>query len=668
MLKRLAFLSLVILAFVACQKDVKKTHDKSKIEKTAIQGQTLFEDNQLRQIFTYINTRNKTAITKYLSSTNPTYRAYTLRALASIADTSDIYRVSLMLQDTNEAVREAAVYYLGHTGKKEVQDYLIKHFYNESSPKVRALILEQLGNCGDSRALYVLANMYLSPSDTLEVEGIARGLANFSLRGITSDLATRQVIKILTTNDYSSNLKTLASYYLLSHKVNLRPYISKLIGILEQTNSKYFKINLLHILARQKTYQAQVIVRSNLQSRDLLVRRAAFESLLYNKRFDEGELIRYLNDTDPVVAAMAANYFVYYGTDKKAQDYFNIAKLVRNWQARSLMFHAALKYADDSLRPIIVRSIIYGYKAAANQYEKANLLMALAYDPLQYAFVKDQTFYSTNKVISTAGIKTLVRMRYNPHFAKFAKQYAEQQNDNLYQEFGLIFKEAMLKGDNAMIFYAANTLKNRRLRLIKSFDNVFFIKQALTKLKLPRDIRVYRSVCKLLAIYQGDSCQTKNVPLSPINWSVLDKFSLAPQVVVKTTKGQFIITLDVKNAPVTVATFLKLVLDNYYDNVYVYRLVPNKSVMISSRRGDGWVDENIANGVFLSGKHFEPGTVAMQLVDKNVESIQWLVTLTDMPQLNGKLAPFGKVTKGLDVVEKLQPGDKILAVDIYKAH
>ncbi len=667
MLKRLFFLLFVILSFVACQRDANSTKNNSTKDVQSQPGQTLYQDADLKQIFEAINERNKSVLLKYIESSNPIYRTYALRALASIGDTSNIYRVSLMLQDSNKTVREAAVYYLGHTRKKVVQDYLIKHFYNESSPQVRMQILEQLGNCGDSRALYVLANMYLSPADTLEVEGIARGLANFSLRGITSVLATKQVFNILTSNNYSQRIKTLASYYLVFHKVEIRPYLSKLLSVAEQSNNRYLTINLLHILARQKNYRAQLVVHSRLQSKDVLIRRAAFESLLYNRRFNQGELTRFLNDSDPVIAALAAKYFVYYGDKKKAQDYFNIAKLVRNWEARSLMFHAALKYSNDSLRPIIASSIISGYKAAANQYEKANLLMALAYDPLQYAFVKDQTFYSTNKVISTAGIKTLVRMRYNPVFYKFAQQYKQQQDDNLYQEFGLIFKEAMIKGDNAMIFYAANILKNKKLDLIRSFDNVFFIKQALTKLQLPRDIRVYRSVCELLAEYQGDTCKTKNITLSSIDWQVLDKFSMEPQVIVKTTKGQFIITLDVKNAPVTVATFLKLVLRNYYDNVYVYRLIPDKSVMISSRRGDGWIDENIANGIFLGGKHFEPGTVAMQLVDKNVESIQWLVTLTDMPQLNGKLAPFGKVTKGLDVVEKLQPGDKILAVDIYRS-
>ena len=45
--------------------------------------------------------------------------------------------------------------------------------------------------------------------------------------------------------------------------------------------------------------------------------------------------------------------------------------------------------------------------------------------------------------------------------------------------------------------------------------------------------------------------------------------------------------------------------------------------------------------------------------DPNSASAQFYVALQALPELDGRYAVFGRVTKGMDVIDKIQQGDKI---------
>ncbi len=664
MLHRLTFLLAVVFLFVSCDK-IGLKRDKNSNRDNGISSVSIRQiDDNIKQVYTAVNNHDKEKILSLVQSSSPGVRANAIYAWASLGDTSNRYLIVQYLDDTTEQVRKAAAYALGLTRSREVQDFLIKRYYNEPSPQVRAELLEAIGRCGSESGLYLMSKIKISSLDTTVLKGLAYGLVRFSVRGTVSKHSTEQALRILSSPQTPDNIKRIISFYFLSPAVDVSHIFKSLINVYNQTDDKYVKANILKAIGEIDDYEVRGLINEALKSGDNYLRTAAFIAYTHNPGAQAKQIIKYLNDRNTVIARLAAEYFIYNGRPEEAGYYFEVAKLVRNWQARSLMFHAALKYAPDSLRPVITRSIITGYRATENKYEKAGLLSALSYNPMQFGFVRDQTFYAKSRVVSTAGIKTLVKMRYHPEFDKFAREIAEKQQDNLNEEFGLIFKEAMRRGDNAMIFYSANILRNKKLGLIDQFDNTYFINQALTKLKLPRDLRVYKSVCKLMELYVGDTCQPVNLTLGEIDWNLLSKIEPDQKVVVKTSKGQFVIRLYPDKAPAAVAAFVKLLLNDYYDDTYIYRVVPGKMVMASSRRGDGWPDENIVNNVQLSGEHFDAGAVAMQLVDGKLESVQWLVTLEPSPQLDGKYTVFGRVVEGMDVVQRLDVSDQIFSIDL----
>ena len=66
-----------------------------------------------------------------------------------------------------------------------------------------------------------------------------------------------------------------------------------------------------------------------------------------------------------------------------------------------------------------------------------------------------------------------------------------------------------------------------------------------------------------------------------------------------------------------------------------------------------------------SGRPFGRGAVGMVLSGKDTGSSQFFIALEPQPQLDGSHTPFGRVLSGLDVAQKIRPGDLIERIDIF---
>jgi len=138
-----------------------------------------------------------------------------------------------------------------------------------------------------------------------------------------------------------------------------------------------------------------------------------------------------------------------------------------------------------------------------------------------------------------------------------------------------------------------------------------------------------------------------------------------PQVEVKTSQGDFVIELFPDKAPKSVANFLQYVKDGFYDGTVFHRVIPGYLVQgglytrqLRPKRTQPSIPDEANNG--LSNLR---GTVAAARgPDPDSATAQFFVNVVDNPRLDyvgnqsgmtWGYAVFGKVVKGMDVVDKI---------------
>jgi len=135
---------------------------------------------------------------------------------------------------------------------------------------------------------------------------------------------------------------------------------------------------------------------------------------------------------------------------------------------------------------------------------------------------------------------------------------------------------------------------------------------------------------------------------------------------VRTSRGAFEIELLHQEAPYTVQNFVKLAESGFYDGLTFHRVVPNFVVQGGCPIGNGWGDPGWTIRCEVSPLRYERGMVGMAHAGKDTGGSQFFVTHSPQPHLDGKYTIFGKVVKGMEVVDDLRVEDVIESVKIRK--
>jgi cyclophilin family peptidyl-prolyl cis-trans isomerase len=141
------------------------------------------------------------------------------------------------------------------------------------------------------------------------------------------------------------------------------------------------------------------------------------------------------------------------------------------------------------------------------------------------------------------------------------------------------------------------------------------------------------------------------------------KKQLAPPVGIKhaairTRHGIIELELFGDDAVQTVASFINLTNSGFYKKLTLHRVVPNFVAQGGDPRGDGWGDAGYLLPAEVSRYHYDEGYLGIADSGKDTGSCQWFITLSPQRHLDGRYTIFGKVTKGMDVVWKIDQGDE----------
>lgn len=139
-----------------------------------------------------------------------------------------------------------------------------------------------------------------------------------------------------------------------------------------------------------------------------------------------------------------------------------------------------------------------------------------------------------------------------------------------------------------------------------------------------------------------------------------------PIVTITTDKNEEIkIELYPQNAPNTVNNFISLIKSGFYDGTTFHRVIPGFMVQGGDPDGTGMggpgygiKGEFTQNGAHNDLKHIRGVLSMARSMDPNSAGSQFFIMVDDAPHLDGQYASFGKVTEGMEAIDRIVKEDR----------
>lgn len=149
------------------------------------------------------------------------------------------------------------------------------------------------------------------------------------------------------------------------------------------------------------------------------------------------------------------------------------------------------------------------------------------------------------------------------------------------------------------------------------------------------------------------------------------------EAIITTNKGAMRVELYTEDAPNTVANFVKLAKNGYYNGLRWHRVIPDFVIQggcPNTREGaDGYpgtggpgyeIDCELEGG----NQYHDRGVLSMAHAGRNTGGSQFFVchSRNNTAHLDGNHTCFGKVTEGVDIVDDIRQGDSIESITIIE--
>lgn len=638
------YLLLIFLSLIYYSCDQSNTIETNALNK--------FSDPIIQRIYTLQDQRDTDSLTQYLTHEIPEYRKEAALAFGSVQDTTVISDLEDLLKDEFTEVKIAAAYAIGQTGSRASENKLINALYNESIPLVRKELLKALGKCATREGLQFLINQ--QPQDSLEKSGLAWAIYRAGLNGIHSEEGIARAVTLL---DFRNNYETRlgATHFLYRTKeIDISTFWKLIAESAKNDVAPAVRMTSVRVLGKINSEEiAGILSKILLEDTDYRVRVNAIYAMA-DQQFElvQDAIFNALDD-DNINTSIAAALYISNSSNGDLSKIFEIAKQNKNWRVKSILLTAAMKHRDN--RSKIFDYIKNTYDASENNYEKAQLLNSLGDYPQSYTFIVQNTFQEIPFVIKTIGIQALAAIRTSQDFPA-----------NLENEFADIFKRIIKTNDPAFIGIVSQVISNPELNFKKFYQDIDFLYEAKSSLKLPKDIEALQILERTIAYFEEKEFDpVVNEYNHPIDWELVQKIAIKQKILIKTAKGDITCELLLEESPGTVANFYALIEKGYYNGKVFHRVVPNFVIQGGCPRGDGWGSENYSIRSELGPlRYYNEGYVGMASSGKDTEGVQWFITHSPTPHLDGRYSIFAKVIYGMEVVHKIEIGDQIHSIEI----
>ena len=151
------------------------------------------------------------------------------------------------------------------------------------------------------------------------------------------------------------------------------------------------------------------------------------------------------------------------------------------------------------------------------------------------------------------------------------------------------------------------------------------------------------------------------------------------EAIITTNKGTMKVSLYTEDTPKTVANFVKLAKDGFYNGLKFHRVLPDFVIQggcpnsrdgANGMPGTGGPGYKIDCEVSGGNQYHDRGVLSMAHAGRNTAGSQFFVchSRNNTAHLDGNHTCFGKVIEGLDVIDAIRQDDSIDSIEIVEAH
>jgi len=632
-------------------------------------------DQEFQRVYDYQDRQEVDSLLQYTNHPDPSYRYLVASSMASIQSERSLDSLYKLMYDPVMKVRTAAAYAVGQIGSSRSETELLNAFKVKDtldvSNRYNATIIEAIGKVGSANLLPALATVSTYRStDTLLLTGQCRAIYSYALRGMTTPEGTDKMVQYLTEAKYPPHVKMLAANYLARAKdIDLSAVQFRLIQVLNE--SKDPNVRMAVALALGKTSDGEVFdaMISHLNDeRDPRVKSNIIRSLS-NFQYIKvvSQVLELIKDDNQDIASTAANYLLKKGNKTDAAIYRTYINDSLHYSVQAKMYAAVLEHMPvyyTNTKNKIKDDILAKIEATDDPYAKAAYVEALGHNPFNCEEIIKLTSDSKFPIVRSAGASAISNAMTSDNFVKAFRGGHLRKKVELIE----LLKPMFEKGDAGVLAVYGEMLSNESLGIKPIMDDLTFLESAKNKLKLPNQIETYNSLSKAIDFLTDKKYQPKTLDYNhPIDWSIFAQYGDSIAVAIKTNKGVIRTVMFASEAPGSVANFVTLAKDNFYDGKPVHRVVPNFVVQGGCPRGDGYGSLDYTIRSELPQLYYEEeGLLGMASAGLHTEGTQWFITHSPTMHLSGKYTIFGKVTDGMDIVQNIEVGDVIEDMVISK--
>jgi cyclophilin family peptidyl-prolyl cis-trans isomerase/HEAT repeat protein len=619
----------------------------------------------------------------YLSHKSKKIQQKAIYLLGQMRDTLAVAMLMPFLQNASNALRVETIFALGQIGPARMADSLIAHWQDETDLEAKQAILEAVGKIGDSTHVGFLRNGLAEPTPILQqAAAVALGYLAYWKR-IDVSPAVDDFAALL--DDDLNEIRWRAAWALMRMAdSSAYPYLL----IASKDIDPRVRMQCARGLGRiGDASAADRLMQMAKDDPDWRVRASAAAAIGqlelndYLSRLpldDENEHVR-LSAINALGIAVDRSFEKMAGSEQAAiidflEEKFNPDANRANheitWRERAALANAyASALRDKALEKL---------RAQIDHPEplfRARLVEAFAKTKSQEAINDLLSLFETGPMMVKIAVVRALR-NFKGGVANRIALNAFNENDPVLtaQVTRFLAQDSVLGPKFEKQIVAA--FENLRQPVDTEVASMIF--DDLAKLKLQSAVpilekalhdndKAYRAAAaNALKKLTGKSyLDDISAPAQPTEFSMAEINNLSSATAtIETVHGNIVLSFYTDESPLTVLNFVRLAEKGFFDGLNFHRVVPNFVIQGGDPRGDGWGSPGYAIRSEFNRLPYKRGMVGMASAGPDTEGCQFFITHSPQPHLNGRYTLFARVKAGMEAVDAIQVGDRILKVTI----